>query len=81
MSAKDKRLSIVWHTIERLAFSPAPADRGRWLTVYERALPKLCAALSRSDEAVDARFAKLSKTGLTQRKRAKLQRDFKKLDS
>jgi hypothetical protein len=41
MSAETKRLSIVWHTIERLAFSPAPADRGRWLTVYERTLPKL----------------------------------------
>ena len=41
MSAEDTRLLIIWHTIERLAFSPAPADRGRWLTVYERTLPKL----------------------------------------
>lgn len=41
MSAETKRLSIVWHTIERLAFSPATADRGRWLTVYERTLPQL----------------------------------------
>jgi RNA polymerase primary sigma factor len=48
---------------------------------YMRVLPGLCTKVTRADEAVDARFTKLSKTGLTQRERAKLQRDFKKLDA
>jgi hypothetical protein len=41
MSAETKRLATVWHTIERLAFKPAPADRDRWLWVYVRTLHKL----------------------------------------
>jgi hypothetical protein len=40
MNAETRR-AIVWREIEQLAFSPSPADRGGWLTVYERTLANL----------------------------------------
>ncbi len=48
---------------------------------YMRALPKLCKKVTTADETTDARYTRTIKTGLTQRERAKLQRDLKKADT
>ncbi len=48
---------------------------------YMRALPKLCKKVATADAIADARYAKSTKTGLTQRERAKLLREFRKSDT
>jgi RNA polymerase primary sigma factor len=47
---------------------------------YMRALPRLCKKVTQADAQADTRYARLAKTSLTQRERAKFRREFKKSD-
>ena len=48
---------------------------------YMSALPKLCALVMKADEATDARYEKITRSGLSKREHEKLHRDFKKSDT
>jgi RNA polymerase primary sigma factor len=47
---------------------------------YMRALPKLCKRVEKTDAAVDAKYLKTTRSGLTKRETEKLYRDFRKAD-
>ena len=48
---------------------------------YMSALPRLCAQVTKSDAAVDAKYEKLAKSGLSKRELEKLNREFRKADT
>jgi RNA polymerase primary sigma factor len=48
---------------------------------YMTALPRLCAQVARADATVDARYARLAKSGLTRREMEKLRREFRAADT
>jgi RNA polymerase primary sigma factor len=48
---------------------------------YMRALPKLCKRVEKCDAVVDAKYTKVTRSGLSKREQEKLRRDFKKADS
>jgi RNA polymerase primary sigma factor len=48
---------------------------------YMRALPRLCATVTKADERVDEKYDKSSRSGLTRREEERGHREFKKLDS
>jgi RNA polymerase primary sigma factor len=48
---------------------------------YMKALPRLLNQVTKLDAAVDARYEKLSRSGLTKREQEKLTREFKKADA
>jgi RNA polymerase primary sigma factor len=47
---------------------------------YMRALPKLCKRVEKFDAVVDAKYTKVTRSGLSKREQEKLHRDFKKAD-
>ncbi len=48
---------------------------------YMRVLPRLLAQVEKSDVSVDAKYEKVTRSGLTKREAEKLRRDFKKSDA
>jgi RNA polymerase primary sigma factor len=48
---------------------------------YMRALPKLCAQVTKSDATVDARYEKLARSGLSKREAERLRREFRRADA
>ncbi len=48
---------------------------------YMKALPKLCAHVTKADAIVDARYVKLTRSGLSKREHQRLHRVFKKADN